>query len=129
MNMKNIALVLGSLLLLVGVHAALADQVSITRDEYENSTRDCDLTGVVPQKVTTSGTSGAIANAVGKGKVRVTCSVRAFMAVGANGVTASSTTGHAMPAGAVEYFWTRSGYKYAFIQDVGAGLCEVAECK
>lgn len=123
------AFVAVALITVFALFGARADQGLTTPTQIASGQGPCDLYGVSAQKVTTSGTSAATTNTVGKGKVRVTCSARSFMAIGASGITAATGTAHALTAGAVDYLWSRGGYKFAFIQDTGAGTCEVAECK
>jgi hypothetical protein len=126
-----LAFVVVALLTVFALFGAHADQGLTSPTQIAAGQGACDLTDVAPQKVTTSGSSAATSTVTGKGKVRVICSARAFMKVGAagvTGVTAGTATGNGIAANVPEYFWSR-GSQFAFIQDTGAGVCEVAECK
>lgn len=116
---------------LVATFAGAANQGYVSPDQAVAGDAPCDLTGVVPAIVPVTATTAATSSVMGKGKVRVLCSSRSFMVVGAvgvTGVTAGTATGNAIAAGVPEEFWSR-GSMFAFIRDTADGRCDVSQCK
>lgn len=115
------------------VHSLLlaANQGYVSPDQGLAGDAPCDVTSISPVKVAVTTTTAATSSVMGKGKVRVVCSAAAFMVVGAvgvTGVTAGTSTGHRIPAGLPEAFWSR-GSQFAFIRDSADGTCEIAQCR